>query len=352
MTDTPNDTIALVGDLMLHTRLARLRTSQDTGFDAAIAVIQDCVCAVANLEVPLSRRGSKMLKHSTLRSDPEIIDDVRSMGFKAVTLANNHMMDYGPQALLDTLDACDRAGLLHCGAGATLGAAMEPMRLKVAGRSVLLVNIASTIPVGSEATETTPGIAPLRISFSLEVDTNLINEQPGTMPIVHTWTRIEDQETVCALVQQLADQFDAVIVSIHWGVPEYWSSPYQGQLAQYQQPLGHSLIDAGASLVFGHHSHSLHGIEVYRGSPIFYSVGNFIFERPRDFMQPESIIVQLCFGERLSTRVVPLWIDDRGLPNKASGREADQVISKLRKLSTPFDTALEPDGDGIEVIVS
>lgn len=340
-----NGSIALVGDLMLRSRLATLRRSQDEGFDAAIKELKAASAVVANLEMPLSRRGSRMLKHSNLRSDPEIIEDVKSLGVDGVSLANNHMMDYGPDALFDTLDACDGAGMLRCGAGRTLDESLAPMWLDVAGRSVAVVSVSSTLPLGSEATEGTPGIAPIRVGFSLEIDTNLINEQPGTMPVVHSWARPEDQADVVSHIQRLKAEADLVVVAIHWGVPAYWLSPHQGLLAEYQQPLGRALIDAGADVVFGHHSHSSHGIEIYKKRPIVYSAGNFIFESPRDFMEPESFIFSVDAHAERTPRLIPLLVDDRGLPVRATGSGADQVISLLERLSEPFGTKFERDGD-------
>jgi len=131
-------TLSLVGDVMLQTSFASQPWAKDPRFRAVLDELSQTDVVVANLEMPLSRRGSKMLKHSNLRSDPAIIEDVRAMGIHAVTLANNHMMDYGPLGLLDTVKVCDRAGLLHCGAGANLDAALAPAWLDVAGQRVAL----------------------------------------------------------------------------------------------------------------------------------------------------------------------------------------------------------------------
>ncbi len=341
--DNGSASIALVGDLMLRDRLSLARREDDPGFDAALAALRESDVVVANLEMPLSTRGSKMLKHSNLRSDPAVIDDVAAMGVHAVSLANNHMMDYGVEGLLDTLAACDRAGIRRCGAGANLTEAMRPAWLEAGGKRIALLSVSSTLPLGSEAYDAMPGIAPIRVHFSLEIDTNLINEQPGTMPIVHSWARPEDQEMVCNAVRDLAAEADLVIVAIHWGVPSWWLSPYQGLLATYQQPLGRALVDAGAGVVFGHHSHSLHGIEVYNGAPIFYSAGNFLFERPRGFMEPESLIarLELSASSELRVGIVPLMVDERGLPELATGETAGAVLSKLTMLSEPFGTRFE-----------
>lgn len=354
MNQTNGGSISLVGDLMLRSRLAELRRDDDAAFEAALAALQESEVVVANLEMPLSTRGSKTLKHSNLRSEPAVIDDVRGMGVHAVSLANNHMMDYGPDALLDTLAACDGASILRCGAGANLAEALRPVWLETGGKRVALISVSSTLPLGSEAYETMPGIAPIRVLTSLEVDTNLINEQPGTMPVVHSWARAEDQELVCNHVRDLAGEADLVIVAIHWGVPSWWLSPYQGLLATYQQPLGHALIDAGAGIIFGHHSHSLHGIEVYNGAPIFYSAGNFIFERPRGFMEPESLIAKFGIGadNALDLEIVPLMVDERGLPELATGATATAVLDKLAALSEPFGTRFEREDERARLVLT
>jgi poly-gamma-glutamate synthesis protein (capsule biosynthesis protein) len=262
-------------------------------------------------------------------------------------------MDYGSQALLDTLAACDGAGVGRCGAGATLEEVLAPAWLEARGRRLALLSVSCTLPPGCEATETDPGIAPLRVAMSFETDTNLLAEQPGTMPLVHTWTRPEDQEVVCGRVSALAREADAVIVAIHWGVPAYWLSPHQGLLAEYQQPLGRALIDAGATVVLGHHSHSLHGIEVYRGRPICYSVGNFIFERPRAFMEPESVIVHARFepGGAVRVGLTPLMVDERGLPELATGEAAERVFALLERVSAPFGTRFAREGEDVLVLV-
>jgi poly-gamma-glutamate capsule biosynthesis protein CapA/YwtB (metallophosphatase superfamily) len=347
-TGNRRSSIGLVGDLMLKSPLASLRKTDDSAFDAAIETLQESDLVIANLEMPLSRRGSKMFKYANLLSDTELIKDVRAMGIHAVSLANNHMMDYGPEALEDTLAACDRAGIARAGAGMHLGDALAPAILETNQKSVALISVSSTLPIGSEAYDTMPGIAPIRVKFSLEVDTNLINEQPGTMPVVHTWSLEADEDRVCQEIAAAAERADYVVVAIHWGVPSYWLSPYQGLLATYQPPLGRKLIDAGADIVFGHHAHALHGIEIHDGKPIFYSAGNFLFEGApaRGFMEPEPLIARVTLGDQTEIEIVPLWIDERGLPTLATGDQATAVLTKLARLSEPFGTEFAiRDGD-------
>jgi len=351
MHGTGSGTVSLVGDLMIRSPFAESGRGAAPGFQAAVAAMREADLVVANLEMPLSRRGSRVPKSSNLRSDPGVIRDIKAMGVHAVTLANNHMCDYGPDAMHDTIAACREADIACCGAGVDLDAALAPARLRAAGVPVALLSVASTLPVESAARAGKPGIAPIEVRWSYEPNVNLTVEQPGTMPTVHTWAARTDQETVCAQVAALRAEGHAVIVAIHWGVPEHWMSPFQGRLAEYQRPLGHALIDAGAEIVLGHHSHSLHPIEVYRGKPIFYSVGNFLFEDPKAFMASESVIVQTALGPEFAVTLVPAVVDAQGFPQLAAGEPARHVLGLLAELSAPFGTRLEIEGDRARLIL-
>ncbi len=343
--------INLVGDVMIESPTVRARRSQVSAFDAALTELANSDLAIVNLEMPLSNRGYRVPKHSNLRSAPEIIDDIVAMEVDAVSLANNHMMDYGPEALFDTIEVCEHVNLPTCGAGKDLDAAMAPVILESPSGRVGLLSVASTLPIESDAGAGKPGIAPIRVGFSFEIDSNLLVEQPGTMPIVHSWANAEDQERVCDTIRDLRQRVDIVIVAIHWGVPPYWLSPHQGLLAEYQQPLGHALIDAGADVICGHHAHVLHPIEIYKERPIFYSLGNFIFERPRGFMEPESIIVRILPGEPMGIELTPIWVDDVGFPLLATGACADAVLSKLEGLSRAFGTHFARSGDRARIVI-
>lgn len=341
--------VGLVGDVMIEDRSVVQRRSENTLFDKALTTLNDNVWSIINLEMPLSNRGYRVPKHSNLRSRPEVIEDVRALGPDAASLANNHLMDYGPDALRDTLEACAQAGILTCGAGEDLDRAMAPVILRNDECSVGLLSFASTLPVESDAGIGKPGIAPIRVGFSYEVDANLTVEQPGTMPIVHTWANQDDVERAVEAVQQLKASVDIVIVALHWGVPPYWLTPHQGLLAEYQQPLGHALIDAGADVICGHHSHVLHPVEVYNHKPIFYSLGNFIFENPRGFMEPESLIVNIQPGNPFDIELVPIWVDDDGFPLLAEGAVADSVASRLEEISAEFGTQFTRKGDRLQL---
>ncbi len=253
-------------------------------------------------------------------------------------------------ALHDTIAACREAGISSCGAGGDLEEALAPARLRAGGVEVALISVACTLPIESAARPGKAGIAPIEVIWSLEPDLSLTPEQPGTMPVVRTRAAPVDQQRVCDRVAQLSAGGRTVIVGIHWGVPEHWLCPATGRLAEYQRPLGHALIDAGAALVFGHHSHSLHPIEAYRGRAIVYSAGNFLFEDPRPFMAPESVIVQLALGPRPAVTLVPAILDAEGFPQLATGDAARRVLDWVRELSRDFGTAFDIVGDRARVV--
>ncbi len=344
--------VSLLADLRPVTRCLEQRLrGGDAGFAAMVEELNGSHLVIANLETPLSKRGNPVPKFRNLRSDPEVIQDVKALGVQAVTLANNHMMDYGPEALADTLAMCDAAGIARCGAGGDLEEACRPLTFDVWGRRIGLLSLATTLPMGFDAGPGRPGLAPLRVDFALEIDANFLVENPGAMPVVRSWVRAGEQEALCQRIRQLKAEVDVVIVSIHWGVPDFWLSPAQGVLAQYQAPLAHAMIEAGADVVYGHHSHTLHPIEIYRARPIFYSPGNFFFEfdQPRPYMERKSIIVRVSIGEELGVELVPLVHDDRGIPSRAYAAEAKAVLDRLTDLSLPLGTRLAIEGDQAQV---
>lgn len=341
---TANRRLALVGDVMLATTKAERFASESPGFAAASDRLRSNGAIIANLEMPLSTRGYRVPKTSNLRSHPDVIRGVTEMGVHAVSLANNHMMDYGPDALADTIEAVAAAGLAHSGAGPDIDSALRPAIISAGDTTIGMLSFACTLPIESDAGPGKPGIAPIRVGFSFEIDANLLVEQPGTVPVVRSWADPNDRAAAEDCIRALKSEVDLVVVMIHWGVPSYWLSPYQGLLATYQQGLGRALIDAGADVVCGHHSHSLHPVEMYRGKPIFYSLGNYLFEGARAFMEPESVIAEYDLDEGTWT-LVPLLLDADGFPELVDGDQATAVLTKLQAMSEPFGDPVRITGN-------
>ena len=198
----------------------------------------------ANQEFPFSSRGQQAPdKQYTFRLPESRVSLMNEIGVDLVTLANNHALDFGTDALLDTVSALDQAGILHVGAGADSEAARQPAIVDVNGVRVGFIGASRVIPVASwTAGASSPGM--------------LTAYDPALL--VQT---IQETRPLC----------DYLVVLIHWGV-ERAEMP-----VDHQTSLGRQCIDAGADLVVGSHPHVLQGIEYYRGKPIVYSLGNFIF---------------------------------------------------------------------------
>lgn len=223
---------------------------------------------MVNEEFPFSSRGTQAEdKQYTFRLPPEKVSIFQEMGIDIVTLANNHALDFGTDALLDTCRTLDEAGILRVGAG-TLEEAKSWQTIEAGGKKIGFLGATRVIPVADwAATVYSPGM------FATYDPTELLE-------------KIKEARAV----------HDYVVVYVHWGA-EREEFP-----KDYQKTLGHQYIDAGADLVIGSHPHVLQGIEYYKGKPIVYSLGNFVFGSsiPRTML----LEVQLD-GEEPVLKVIP-----------------------------------------------
>lgn len=190
-------------------------------------------------------------------------------GFDAVTIANNHMYDFGPDALLDTRALLLSKGIAVTGAGRDLDEARKPAIVERKGIKLGFLGYCSVIPAGGEAAPGKAGIAPLRVSTSYE--------HRGPHADVRVITRPDESDMKMILddVTALRKQVDIVVVAFHWGV--IWVPRI---IADYQVIAAHACIDAGADLILGHHAHVPKAIEMYKGKAIFYSLSNFCMTKP------------------------------------------------------------------------
>lgn len=202
--------------------------------------------AVANEEFPFSTGGSQAPdKQFTFRVAPSYVKLFQEMGIDVVSLANNHALDYGIQALQDTFSTLDDAGIAYIGAGDTQERAAQPFVIELEGKKFAVLAASRVIP---------------------EVSWNIENQQPGMLCTY-------DGTALCEAIQKAKESCDYVAVYVHWGI-ERENTPQD-----YQRSLGKSYIDAGADLVIGSHPHVLQGVEYYNGKPIVYSLGNYIFNQ-------------------------------------------------------------------------
>lgn len=280
--DTSFDfTVCFAGDVNLDENWGTTRylSAQPNGIydcisEELVNFMQDADIMCLNNEYSYSLQGKPLNgKAYTFRADPKRVEVLQQLGVDAVTLANNHVYDYGRDAMLDTFAVLEEAGIPYFGAGANLQRAMEPLYIEVAGKTIALVaaSRAEKYKMTPQATDTEPGIL-----------------------------RCYDTELFLQVIREAKEHADFCIAFVHWG------TEYSYDLEQVQLDTGKAYLDAGADAVIGAHSHCLQGMEYYDGKPIAYSLGNYWFnEKTLDTM-----LLQLHFSgnnddTQLTVQVIP-----------------------------------------------
>ena len=261
---------------------------------------------MANQEFPFSNRGSAAAdKQFTFRLPPEKVSLLKEMGIDIVTLANNHALDFGTDALLDTCDTLDEAGIYRVGAGANLEEARKPVIMEIKGKTIGFLGASRVIPVGSwNATATSPGM--------------LTTYDPAML--------LED-------IKSAKETCDFVIVYVHWGI-ERDEYPQD-----YQRTMGKQYIDAGADMVIGSHPHVLQGMEYYNSKPIVYSLGNFVFGSS---IPKTALLTADWDGENLSLAFVP-GTSSGGYTRPLTGEDEKQAFYQYL---TGLSYGVVIDGEG------
>ena len=312
---SPELVVSAVGDIMLDGSARQVLT--ETGYDYPYAKVREYFSAsrivFGNLEGPLTDHGTpEQDKKFVFRSPPEkVAAALKNAGFNVVSLANNHMLDYGADGLAQTIDTLDAAGIQHAGAGADLMSARRPAIFRIDGMRIALLAYSVTLPDNFYAEEHKAGTA-----------------------FAH-----EDQVREDVLAAR--KQADIVLVSFHWG------QEGKTELRDYQTRLGHAAIDSGASAVIGHHPHILQGVEHYKNGVILYSLGNFTFGS-YSMNSPYSVIAQLHFhdGRLQDLKFIPINVNNFEVqfqPQPLQGDKANAVIDDLHTLSVALNTDVHND---------
>jgi hypothetical protein len=227
----------------------------------------------AQVERVYSNRGA-LVPHSGgghSRVPPEMASIFTDCGFNIVSVASNHAMDWGAEALLDTIELLRGYGIATIGAGRNLAEARQPAFIDCNGLRIAFLAYCSILHDGYAADTDKPGVAPLRAHTRYEP----VDYQPGVPPRVVSTPDEQDLAALLADVRSAKEVADKVVLSLHWGihfVPRL--------IADYQKTVAYAAFDAGADVILGHHAHVPKAIEVHAGNTCFYSLSNFIMSAP------------------------------------------------------------------------
>ncbi len=282
-------TLSFVGDVMLDDGPGRTIASGRDPLADFVGLLSRSDVVIANLECPVATVGAaKAGKIFTFRARPEALEVLKGR-VHAVSLANNHSGDYGPDALLETIEHLDRAGIRHFGGGRDLATAHAPYWIERDGLRIAVLGYDEFKPRRFEAGPDWAGVA---------------------------WS--EDAQVVADIKAAKAAGADFVIPMMHWG----WERELEPTARQ--RALARKMIDAGAELVVGAHPHVTQGAEYYRGKLIVYSLGNFVFDSFKSVPTRTGWVLNLELGHqglvRWQTSVA--WMDEEGSPQRKPGAQS------------------------------
>ena len=418
--------VTATGDSLIARRMPDYR---DEPFQRMVELIRSAGIAFTNMEMVLSRyRGSPVVESGgmNLSAEPAVAQDLQQMGFNLTAFANNHTLNYGEEGCLATLQALEELNFVCAGAGRNLAEARMPAYLETPAGRVGLVACASTFAIGQRAgaqradVQGRPGLNPQRFDTLYVVDEEhmaaikRIAEKTGAEAVrqrrvwmgfaqppkhagevvfadrsfiageafgIKTVAHKGDLEGNIRSVRQATEMSNLTLVSIHaheQGV-ERWVP------ADFLIEFAHGCIDAGADMLIGHGPHLLRGLEIYKGRPIFYSLGNFIFQHeytqrfPADDYETlgadpglsanevfrhlskndsqsfpaerhywETVLPLCTFEDRTlkEIRLIPLSLGfgmqwpERGTPRLADPGLATEILTWMASLSEPFGTTI------------
>lgn len=304
-----------VGDLMMGGSALSVikKKGPDYSFALTQSIFHSADIAIANLEAPFTLSGKAFDKTFTFRVPPSYAHGIVNAGFDVLTLANNHILDYGPEGLFSTLKILDSLKIAHCGAGRNLEEADRGTILQREGWKVGFLAYSLTYPSAFWATLKRCGTAYPNIK------------------------RLKNR------IQSLKKETDLVVVSFHWG-GELKTHP-----KPYQRFYAHQAVKWGADLVIGHHPHVLQGLELYQGRLIAYSLGNFVFGSYSRNSR-ESIILKIRFDRKgfLLAEMIPISVYNFEIqfqPRPLKGKFRQKVILTLNNISVGLNGGKQVVGE-------
>ncbi|MER9281137.1 CapA family protein [Mesorhizobium sp. M0522] len=408
-------TMVAVGDLIVSRPLTK---GNHSGFDEIVRILRDADATFGNMETLIfdirSFKGSPEAEYGGAYhvSIPELGPDLKAMGFNLMSRANNHTLDWGLEGMRETSRILDESGIVHAGVGENLAQAGAARFLETTRGRVALLSFTSTFTPMSRACGPAgeapgrPGLNPLRLAESIVVPPEMLKNlrqvrdalpgyesghagdlarvvvagatfKAGDKPGYSYEPNPGDVADILRNVRRGKQFADFCIVTNHGHEPGNWSQ----QPPDYEQSFARGLIDAGADAYVVHGPHQLRGIEIYKGRPIFYSIGNFMMDElrspvgadmfaeygkdPRVDTDAEVTVAEMASGftdtvfyESIITvsrfeqnqladlRLYPIELGyskrfaNRGVPQLATGPQAKAILERLQKLSEPFGTEI------------
>ena len=377
--EDPGDVIVTaVGDMIFNQPISQL-TEPDRS--SLFRLMQEADIAYGNMEFSLNDRPDLQRPFYNFRAGRDFRWELARIGINTVSLANNHALDFGPEGLKECLQSLDHANITYAGAGTTLAEAHKPGRTEVLGQKTTFA-LLSYMRYWTAKYRTKdpngPSLATIDPAVILVARDGQVEKVEG--PLEGDVKTMEDDVVLAKR------RSDLLLVSLHnHDVTHNRAYGIQDTTPPNDQIMFRRAIEAGADMVIGTGPHVLRGIEIYKGRPIFYSLGDFIYQyrtpdkipvdliHQRDMEMPrpanvsvwdrresrevmESVMVRMTLNQGKLKRVqlLPVTIDDEGplygVPRLAGTKRSAEIIALLQKLSTPYGTKIISKGWYAEVV--
>jgi poly-gamma-glutamate synthesis protein (capsule biosynthesis protein) len=376
--EEPGDlTLTAVGDMIFNQPISQLAEPDRAGL---FRLMQEADVAYGNMEFSLNDRPDLQRPFYNFRAPKDFRWELARTGINLVSMANNHALDFGPEGLKECLQALDHANITHAGAGTTLAEARAPGRTELAGHktSVALLSYMRYWTAKYRSKDANaPSLATIDPAVILAVRDGKVEKVEG--PLEADVKAMEDD------ILLARRKSDLLLVSLHnHDVTHHRAHGIQDTTPPNDQIMFRRAIEAGADMVIGTGPHVLRGIEIHQGKPIFYSLGDFIYQyrtpdkipvdlihqrdiemaRPvnvsvwdrrdsREVMESVMVRMTLNQGKLKRIQLLPVTIDDEGplygVPRLAGTRRAAEIIALMQKLSAPYGTKIVSKGWYAEV---
>jgi poly-gamma-glutamate synthesis protein (capsule biosynthesis protein) len=365
--------VTAVGDVIFNEKISDLPEPDHRNL---LRLMREADIAYGNLEFSINEHPELQEPFYNFRVGRDFAWEVAATGLNLVSLANNHALDFGTAGLLDCMKALEQSGLAFAGAGRTLAEARTPARKKIQGQKTRLA-LLSYMRYWTDRYRCADPAGPCLATINPAVI--LVAKADGTVEGVEG--PVEDDVKAMEDDVVLAKRHnDVVLVSLHvHDVSHSRAFGIQDTTPKNEEITFRRAVDAGADVVLGTGPHVLRGIEIYKGKPIFYSLGDFIYqyrtpkkipvdlihqrdseiERPpnvsvldrRDPRQVmETVLVRMTMNGTALRRIelVPVTIDDAGplfgVPRLASAKRGREILELLQRLSAPYGTKIVVKG--------
>lgn len=306
--------MSVVGDILLSRGVGDKIKEEgyEYPYEHVKDIFKDKDIVFGNLECPICDESNPVYKKPQIvfKADSSNTIALKEAGFNILSLANNHTMDQNSIGLISTMNLLNKTNIGYVGAGKSYGNARKPYFVKMNNTVIGFLAYSVFPPEGYIFSPSRPDVA--------RVDFDKLDKE----------------------IQMARENCDFLVLSFHWG------NEYEFYPSEYQRELAYKAVDSGADLILGHHPHVLQGIENYRDKYIFYSLGNFIFDRQIQSGTDETIIVDLVISDSKIKKITlhPIEIEDCQ-PTLARDNKAGYILNRLKKYSEEMDVVIHIDNN-------